>query len=534
MTRTDALRTYASRIRQTPQREPIPGRTDQVQNSAGGYVFAVDDWMRLHRFLILGTEGGTYYIGEPKLTRENAEVVFKLIASDGERVVDALVAVSEAGDAPKQSPTLFTLAACASADDLATRKAAFAAIPRVCRTGTMLFEFIGFARQMRGWGPGLAKAVARWYQRDPQKVAYQAVKYRQRNGWSHRDVLRLSHPKADTDTQRELFDWIAGRGEQTGHLPVVSAFRRINEPGLSVREAVNVLSSTALPWEALPDRFLNEPEIWDVLLDTIGVGALLRQLPRLTRIGMLKPLKALDPRLAKLVDVDALRSARVHPVAVLNALFGYKSGGSAGGKTWVPVPKLIDLLDDSFHASFGAVQPSGKRHLLAIDVSGSMRWPQSRLKYLPALYAADAAAAMAMATVRAEPECIITAFSNTGLDVLNITARHRLDDVIRALADYPAGGTDCSLPMLGAMEHKLEVDTFVTYTDNETWAGQMQPTQALARYRQQSGLPARMAVAGMVSTGFTIADPTDPGQLDLVGFDAAAPHVLSEFSAEAL
>lgn len=543
MPRTNALSEYASRMHTTPQHEPIPGRADQVKNSAGGFVFAVDDWTRLHRFLILGTEGGTYYVGQRELTRENADVLFKLLASDGERVVDAIIKVSEAGDAPKQGPILFSLAAAASAGDLLTRKAAYAAIPRVCRTGTMLFDFITFARQMRGWGPGLVKAVARWYERDPQKVAYQAVKYRQRNGWTHRDVLRLTHPRHDTDVQRELFAWIVGRGKNTGHLPVVSAFRRINEPGLSVRDAVNVLSATALPWEALPDRFINEPEIWDVLLETVGVGALLRQLPRLTRIGLLKPLKALDPRLAKLVDVDALRSARVHPVAVLNALFGYQSGVSEGGRGWTPVPKLVDLLDDSFHAAFGALEPSGKRHLLGLDVSGSMQ--SSRLTSLKALNAAQASAAMAMATVRVEPECIVAAFSagydlrsrrESGLQVLPITARHRLDDVIRILREAGAnwGATDCSLPMRAAQENKLDVDTFAIYTDNETWHGPIHPTQALANYRQQSGIASRLAVVGMTSTGFSIADPRDSGQLDLVGFDAAAPHILSEFSAEAL
>eukprot|EP01047_Picozoa_sp_COSAG01_P029366 COSAG01_NODE_2012_length_8655_cov_3.344086_9_plen_41_part_01 len=32
-----------------------------VRGKAGGMVFAVDDLMRLQRFLILGAEGGTYY-----------------------------------------------------------------------------------------------------------------------------------------------------------------------------------------------------------------------------------------------------------------------------------------------------------------------------------------------------------------------------------------------------------------------------------------------------------------------------------------
>ena len=40
-----------------------PGST-QVRNSNSGYSWQVDDWTRLDRFLILGAEGGTYYIGE--------------------------------------------------------------------------------------------------------------------------------------------------------------------------------------------------------------------------------------------------------------------------------------------------------------------------------------------------------------------------------------------------------------------------------------------------------------------------------------
>src|SRR5206468_7656002 len=54
----------------TPQSQPIPGST-QVPNSAGGYSWAVDDWTRFDRFLILGAEGGTYYIAERDLVKQN-------------------------------------------------------------------------------------------------------------------------------------------------------------------------------------------------------------------------------------------------------------------------------------------------------------------------------------------------------------------------------------------------------------------------------------------------------------------------------
>ena len=45
------------------------------------------------------------------------------------------------------------------------------------------------------------------------------------------------------------------------------------------------------------------------------------------------------------------------------------------------------------------------------------------------------------------------------------------------------------------------------------------------------GIPARLIVVGMTATNFTIADPEDPGTLDVVGFDTATPRLISDFAA---
>lgn len=85
--------------RQTPQAEPIPG-SDQIENSAGGFVWAVDNWTRLERFLILGCEGGSYYASERALTIANAQAVLRCIRDDGARAVQQIVEISDAGRAP--------------------------------------------------------------------------------------------------------------------------------------------------------------------------------------------------------------------------------------------------------------------------------------------------------------------------------------------------------------------------------------------------------------------------------------------------
>ena len=123
--------------RTTPQSEPIPGEP-QVQNNAGGYVYTVDKWSRLQRFLILGSDGGTYYVRERELTRDNAAVVAACAAEDAARTVNVIAVISDAGRAPKNDPAILALSIVAASKDPAARALALAALPRVCRIPTHL------------------------------------------------------------------------------------------------------------------------------------------------------------------------------------------------------------------------------------------------------------------------------------------------------------------------------------------------------------------------------------------------------------
>src|SRR2546428_11565404 len=89
--------------RNTPQSQPIPG-SNQVRNSGGGYSWHVDDWTRLDRFLILGPEGGTYYITERDLVKQNHDAIVRSMKTDGLPAVNRIVEISDSGRAPKNDP----------------------------------------------------------------------------------------------------------------------------------------------------------------------------------------------------------------------------------------------------------------------------------------------------------------------------------------------------------------------------------------------------------------------------------------------
>jgi len=527
----DVLRSL--NLRRTPQSEPADAR--QARNAAGGYTFTLDDAARLRRFLILGVDGGSYYATARDLAKDNAAVVARMAEADPQGLVSTIVEVSTGGAAPRQNPALFALAYAASVPQ--SSASALAALPLVARTGTHLFLFAAYVEQFRGWGRGLRRAVGSWYlAKDAQAVAYQAVKYRRRDGWSHRDLLRLSHPQTVSPELRDTFDWIV-RGSVGEHAPaLIEGFVQAQE-ATQARDWAALVRRYRLSWEMLPDAALGEIAVWDALLD-VGVPqtALMRQLPRLTRLGLLPDLGGRTEEVAaQLVDAGRLRTARVHPVSVLVAQRTYASGRSARGTgTWDPSRTITDALDAAFYRAFAAVEPSGTRTLLAVDVSGSMGAPIADLP----ITAREASAALALVQLATEPSADAVGFTTGGgggwhdsdLKPLRISPRQRLDDALRVVDAMPMSGTDCALPMLYATRRKLKVDTFVVYTDNETWAGNVHPHQALQDYRRSSGIPAKLVVVGMTATQFSIADPTDPGMLDVVGFDAAVPSLISGFA----
>lgn len=542
--------------KKTPQSEPIPDAY-QVKNSAGGYSFQVDKWKRLERFVVLSSEGGSYYCSEKKLTLDNAKSVKECLDEDGLRVVQTVLDISENGRAPKNTPALFVLAMAAGIGSVPVKQRAFDVLPRIARTGTMLFEFCDFVQNFRGWGRGLRKGIGKWYsEKNVRDLAYQVTKYQNRNNWSHGDLLRQCHVKAEApreitgqtaggkplykyhetgDLRALLYRWIlkgteaislADGCEPTDPLAPVWAMERAKK-ATTKQEIITLIKKYNMVRECIPTNWLTEPDVWAAMLEHMPLTAMVRNLGVMSARGLLAPLSDAAKHVQdELGNVERLRKSRLHPLALLMALRTYAQGrGEKGKLTWTPVPQVMDALNDAFYAAFDFVEPTGKRWLLGIDVSGSMGGPISG----GAITCCEAATAMAMVTLHTEPACYPMAF-NQGIQPLPISKRMRLDGAMRYTRGVNFGGTDCALPMIYALQNKIPVDVFVVLTDSETWAGHIHPTQAIQEYRNKMGIGAKLIVTAMVANPFTIADPNDAGMLDVVGFDTNVPAVFSDFA----
>jgi 60 kDa SS-A/Ro ribonucleoprotein len=319
----------------------------------------------------------------------------------------------------------------------------------------------------------------------------------------------------------------AVKGEALEGAPKIIEGFQATQVSESSEATAKLVSEYGLTWEMVKPEHLNAAEVWEALLPTMPMNAMVRNLAKMTAVGLVKPMsEAASLVVKRLGNQEEIRKSRLHPLNILLAAKTYSSGhGLKGSLEWTPVAQVVDALDSAFDLAFVNAPVTGNRYFVGVDVSGSMSSP------LPGkpIRCCEGSAALALFIARKEPQYAIAGFSYRLVD-LGITAKDTIQSAARKALMNNFGGTDASLAIQYALDAKIAVDTFVVITDNETWAGRIHPAQALQKYRESSGIPAKLAVIGMTATEISIADPADAGMLDLVGFDASIPSVLADFA----
>lgn len=517
--------------RQTEQDSPA-----QKKNNAGGYSFTLTPIQRLRRFLILGSEGGTYYVGEHALTRDNIQMIRAACKEFPLQSIALIGQISDEGLAPRNTPAILALAVAITTPE-SGRLVGQHDVEKVCRIGTHWLQLAAAIKSLGGWGRHKRAIFARHFENLPvDKLAYDMAKYQQRDGWSQADLLRLSHPVTTDPARNALFRWALNEknmGDRfvnrkgavstyppAGDIPLIlRAIEMVADAETPLLKKLDLIRDYHLTREMVPTEMLKDPLVWEVMLPHMGATAVIRNLRNMAKMDMLKPFSRHLDNIIDRISIERLVSGRIHPVQVLQGLSALEQDGPIS-------ERIMAHLNNAFYDCFKTIKPSEKRTLLALDVSGSMAAPCGNLGFT----CAEGATVMAMVTARREPQYHIMGFSDV-FRPLGISANDTLATAMKKAYHGTFSGTDCSLPMVWAEKNKIDVDTFVVYTDNETWAGTVHPHVALKRYCQSRGIDAKLVVVGMTTTEFTIAKPGNPNMLDVVGFDSSAPAVISDFSA---
>jgi hypothetical protein len=305
------------------------------------------------------------------------------------------------------------------------------------------------------------------------------------------------------------------------------------EQSKNVETAVSLITKSGLEREHVPTPLFSAIPVWEALLYSgkgMGLEALMRNLGKFSSIGLMSVPKHRDYIVKRLTDASSVQESKLHPLKLLVASKVYSQGaGDLGKLTWRVDGIILTALTTAFKLSFGNVPKSGKRMMIALDVSGSMSTPCAGAKNLSCR---EGSVAMALVQVAVEgvQNVHVRGFCSTFHNFDGkIRPEMTVQEAINA-TNVPFGSTDCALPMVRALQEGLQIDTFVIYTDSETYMGTIHPQVALQQYRDKTGINAKVVVVGMVSNCLSIVDPLDRNTLNLAGFDTATPEIMSLFS----
>src|SRR6185295_6396167 len=139
----------------------------------------------------------------------------------------------------------------------------------------------------------------------------------------HDAVFRWMLNGADSLGEREVKRKVRGEDRvakygAVGALPkLIEAFERVKRTE-NVFEVVKLIDEFDLPREAIPTQWLNEAKVWEVLLERMPMTAMIRNLGKMTSLGLIPPFSdAAKLIVRKLGDDATLKRARIHPLAVL-------------------------------------------------------------------------------------------------------------------------------------------------------------------------------------------------------------------------
>lgn len=486
----------------------------QIKNNAGGFVFGISNKEALDRFLFIGTENNTYYVSAAELTINSCTKIKDLIKEDPQYVFNRTMEVLNSRTSFKRDPAIFVLALLS---DSRVKQQVYNMIPTVLKTGTDLLMFVANVNLIRGWSSGLRKAIARWYTtKSPDVLAYQILKYQNRCGFSHKDVLRLSHPKVKDGHMNNIFKYIVEKlpGEESGN-KLIEATTLAHQTEST--EVILKLLKEGMSWEMLPTEKLNNQEILKALMYNMPSTALIRNLNRFAYTG----LTSINNNFVKDIISKLKETAGLHPVNILNYMITYNKGtGLRGSKTWTPNQDIVGALHDLYESSIKTSEIK-ERTLIGVDVSGSMNHEVAG----QVLNAAELSNVLAYTYKKISPTMVDLVGFDTKIRDLPYSIK---DSVFEVVKKSPrGGGTDCSLPIKYALNNNIKYDKIIILTDSETWAGKEHSFELLNQYRKTNP-DVKIIEVAMVANGLA-SFPDDEKLLRVVGFDSGVLNLINNF-----
>ena len=504
---------------------------DQVMNNAGGYVFKVDKWDFLKRFLILGSESGSYYASPQSMTLEASHNMIDCIKEDGPRFVN--MCVGYRNRAYKRDTVIFAMLQAIKHGDLGTRQLASDMLNQVSYTGSDILMTMAMMKDLKMGSSRVKKrAILKWYTtKSADALAYQIVKYRTRNNMSHDYLWAFAHGKEkDYPKLSPILKRLhTGFGDEvltaddSAFIPeIIKTFVKLKGMAGDPAAAAELISeSRGVTWEMIPTEISNDTRVQFQLLKQMPINAMIRNLAKYTASGLLETnIEAIDMVVNKLNDDRVVSESNIHPFKIFVAAKQYEVGhGDKGSLQWSPNARIVEALGNAFKHSLLHNLPKSddRRILVGVDISGSMNIPTA----ISATSAREIAIAISYIIAQYFPNAEIVPFHGEVLPQRPRALGRALSDYMRSFPLDPQH-TDCSC-LFRYADHMnktrgVHYDAIICLTDSETWKGR-HPFAVIDGLRRAHGKRIKTVLMPIVANRFTIQDPNAEDSYEIVGAD---------------
>lgn len=492
---------------------PDSKNPDKIINDAGGYVFEATDNDKLMRFLVIGTNDSFYRSGEFN-SKKYYDYVLDMVSNNEDVVFDAVNKVVSGNLAKSKTPTIFTIAVLMNyaKDKAKARELA----SQYIKTSTDLFSWIDFVKNTKSsYGSGMGRAKRRviqeFYDMSDDSLAYQMVKYRSREGWSHKDVMRVGHPFLKN---KELAQFALGNDFNVNEVPsIVQGFTKMSS-AKNIEDVLDILDEYKnLPWETVPTEFLKEFDVWNKLLENNAIP----------QVAMVRKLKVfIDNRFfhksatfRREVESKIVDGAKNRPLHPMNYFLAFSN--LTYNVLNVPTSTL-DALEEAFELSFKSVPSLGEKMKICVDVSGSMVWNNSHIQALAA----------GLVLLKQEPSSEFYTFSDSE-SKSNITPSTSIQDALKS--KFNSAGTNIGSVIKGAIDDNKFYDSFVILTDSDVNYGH-RVDNLINQYREKVNPNAKIITIAQVTNEFSLTSGDDDKSLNIAGIRPDSIQAVNYFISE--
>ena len=263
----------------------------------------------------------------------------------------------------------------------------------------------------------------------------------------------MVHPKPKTASRAALYGYLIGQPHEAAALPeLVKQF-----------EAFKAGESKVLP--DVPFQMLTSLELskddWKAIARNAPWQMTRMNLNTFARHGVFEDRQLTGEIADRLRDEESIRRARVFPYQLMVAF-----------TQAADVPAVLrDALQDAMEIATRNVPALGDSGVYVFpDISGSMRSPITGVRKgaTTTVRCVEVAALIASTVLRTNRQAQVLPFESKVVDV-TLNPRDSVMTNAKVLASLPAGGTNCSAPLVELNRRNAKGDLLIYVSDNESW-----------------------------------------------------------------